>query len=155
VALRPEDLPRLVRAFPSPDYYLDEAAAVEAVRTKRQFNLISTGDGDKVHFWLLTDEPFDVARFGRRLRTRLHGAEVQVSAPEVVQKLLWARRCGGSEKHFTDALRVYEVQAGALDVGYITRWVAALGLTESWTRVLAEALPIEGRGGQEGAPAGS
>jgi hypothetical protein len=145
VVLQTEDVGRLSAEFPSPEYYMDEAAALEAVRKKRHFNLISTRDGDKVDFWLLTDQPFDLARFARRRPMEFHGARVPVSSPEdtILQKLLWARKSGGSEKHFLDALRVYEVQVGVLDVSYIAQWVEALGLAESWKRLLAEALPIQ------------
>ncbi|HVY62025.1 MAG TPA: hypothetical protein VHF22_10250 [Planctomycetota bacterium] len=133
-------------AFPPPAYYLDEAAAIEAVKRRKHFNLISTRDGDEVGFWLLTDEAFDASRFARRRPLQLCGIRASVSTPEdtIVQKLLWARKSGGSEKQFTDALRVYEVQAGALDPGYLSHWVEALGLGDSWKRLQAEAVPVEG-----------
>jgi hypothetical protein len=53
-------------AFPEPDFYLEEAAVREAIATHGMFNLIDTREGDKVDFWLLTDDAFDRARFGRR-----------------------------------------------------------------------------------------
>jgi hypothetical protein len=42
----------------------------------------------------------------------------------------------------------------ALDLAPRTR-VDALGLKESWTHLLAEALPIDDAGGDEGRPPGS
>jgi hypothetical protein len=50
---------------------------------------------------------------------------------------------GGSEKQFTDVLRVYEVQHGRLDEDYLDRWAAALGVAAALARVRAEARPIE------------
>ncbi len=43
-------------------------------------------------------------------------------------KLRWAQMSGGSEKQFTDALRVYEVQGGDLDADYLRDWVDRLGI---------------------------
>jgi hypothetical protein len=38
-------------------------------------------------------------------------------------KLKWAKLSGGSEKQFTDALRVYEIQYVNLDLSYMETWV--------------------------------
>ena len=48
----------LKRAFPEPEYYLDESAARDAIAART----IDTHEGDKVDFWLLTDDAFDQAR---------------------------------------------------------------------------------------------
>jgi hypothetical protein len=72
------------------------------------------------------------------------GIDFKVSRPEdtILAKLRWAKMSGGSEKQFTDALRVYEVQYGALDVNYLERWVRQLELESLWQRVLDEAEPV-------------
>src|SRR5580698_8759475 len=49
----------LLRHFPAPDYYLDEPAVLDAINRKSQFNLVEVRSGDKVDFWMLSDEPFD------------------------------------------------------------------------------------------------
>lgn len=49
---------------------------------------------------------------------------------------------GGSEKHFIDALRVYEVQYERLDMGYIDRWAQKLGVETLWKRIKYEAETI-------------
>ena len=114
----------LVSAFPPPDYYLDEESVREAVARKSTFNLIETREGDKVDFWLLTDEPFDRSRFARRYQEVFMGIEMAVSRPEdtILAKLRWAVLSGGSEKQFIDALRVYEVQYNRLDLEYLEDW---------------------------------
>lgn len=38
-----------------------------------------------------------------------------------------------------DALRVYEVQAGGLDMGYLHEWAGHLGVEDLWGRVQREA----------------
>lgn len=50
---------------------------------------------------------------------------------------------GGSEKYFTDALRVFEVQAGVLDLEYLDAWAERLGVVDLWERVRAEAQELD------------
>jgi hypothetical protein len=144
VDLRAIDNPRLVEAFPPPRFYVSELAVQDAVRNRSQFNVLTTGEGDKIDFWLLSDEPFDRSRFARRRRIPLFGQEIPISTPEdtILAKLRWARLLGGSSKQETDALRVYEYQLDGLDLAYIERWVADLGVNEEWTRLKAVAKPM-------------
>jgi len=137
---------RLKAAFPEPDFYLDEGAVRDAIASLSMFNLLDTREGDKVDFWLLTDDAFDRTRFDRRYVESFEGARLPVSRPEdtILMKLRWAAMLGGSEKQFTDALRVYEVQHGRLDEPYLDRWAAALGVSAALIRLRAEARPIEG-----------
>ncbi|MBI1735464.1 MAG: hypothetical protein HYR51_09845 [Candidatus Rokubacteria bacterium] len=135
----------LKAAFPEPDFYLDEDAARDAIAARGMFNVIDTRDGDKVDFWLLSDDAFDRARFERRYVDTFEGARLPVSRPEdtILMKLRWAAMLGGSEKQFVDAVRVYEVQHGRLDESYLDRWAAVLGVSEALSRLRAEAQPIE------------
>jgi hypothetical protein len=66
---------------------------------------------------------------------------MQVSSPEdtILAKLRWAKLSGGSEKQCTDALRVYEVQFGKLDLEYLERWVKKLDVESLWERLKEEA----------------
>lgn len=57
----------------------------------------------------------------------------------ILAKLKWAKLSGGSEKQFTDALRVYEVQGDKLDAQYLERWVKELGVEDLWERLKDEA----------------
>src|SRR5215210_1932872 len=113
-------IPFLVEAFTPPDYYISETAIEDAIRHKSMFNLLDTTEGDKVDFWILTDEPFDQSRFARKYEEKVLGVSMKMSTPEdtILMKLRWAKLSGGSEKQFTDALRVYEFQYGKLDIGY-------------------------------------
>ncbi len=134
-------LAKLLEAFPAPDFYLDEAASSEAVLHRGTFNLIEVNTGEKVDFWLITDSPFDRSRFARRRAERIGGTRSFVSTPEdtVLVKLWWAQLAGGSEKQFTDALRVYEVQYSALDLDYLHSWAEKLGVTDLLRRLESEA----------------
>ena len=134
---------RLASQFPGPDFYLSLPAMKEAIQKKRMFNLLDLVGGDKVDFWLLTDDAFDQTRFRRRLPTTIAGTIIDVSTPEdtILMKLKWANDSGGSEKQFHDALCVYELQAPRLDLSYVESWLKPLQITNLWKRLLTEAEP--------------
>jgi hypothetical protein len=137
---------KLAAAFPLPDFYLDEQSVLEAIRKRDHFNLLDSEGGDKVDFWVLKDEPYALESFARRRRETYLGMPIFVMAPEdtIVSKLHWAKISGGSEKQFTDALRVFEVQFDQLDLPYIERWLDPLGIRPLWVRLKAEAEPEHG-----------
>jgi predicted nucleotidyltransferase len=141
VAVRREATKELLEAFPSPDYYLEKEAILEAIASRGMFNLIDVNSGDKVDFWMLTAEPFDRSRFSRKYPEEVMGIRLMVSSPEdtILAKLRWAKLSGGSEKQFTDALRVYEVQAGKLDMNYLDDWAKELDINQLLQRLLKEA----------------
>ena len=143
ITIESHQLPALVAAFPPSEFYLDEEAAREAIRTAGMFNVIDASEGDKIDFWLLRDDPFDQSRFARRYDEELFGTRIKVSRPEdtILAKLWWANLAGGSEKHFQDALRVYEVQLGVLDLGYLNEWASRLRVQQLWSRLQTEASP--------------
>jgi hypothetical protein len=144
VELRPETARRLLAAFPSPAYYLDERSVMDAVAAGDQFSLLAVDEGDKVDFWLLTGDAFDRSRFSRRQRVEVLGTVAWVSSPEdtILMKLKWAKLSGGSEKQLADAIYVYEVQAARLDAAHLESWVTTLGLEEQWSALKARARPV-------------
>lgn len=131
----------LKKIFPSPDYYLDELSMQDANRYRTMFNLIEMTSGNKVDFWMLTADAFDQSRFARKYMLELKGIPVKFCRPEdtILSKLRWAKMSGGSEKQFTDALRVYELQYHTLDLGYIEHWSKELEIQELWNRLKEEA----------------
>jgi len=60
IAIHNSDVKNLVNAFSLPDFYISENSIYNAINDKSMFNLIDVKEGDKVDFWLLTDEPFDL-----------------------------------------------------------------------------------------------
>lgn len=122
----------LASAFGADTYFFDGAAADAALHQGAMFNLIDTHNGDKIDFWPLTDDPFDLSRFSRRIRMNAFGIDLAVSSPEdtILQKLRWAAACGGSERQINDAAGVYEFQRGDLDEAYLDHWAEALGVTD-------------------------
>jgi hypothetical protein len=144
VSLTPAGAEQLMGAFPPPDFHLDAHAVDEAIARRDMFNLLDVVGGDKVDFWILTDDAYDRERFARRQAEPVAGLMLFVSRAEdtILQKLRWSELSGGSEKQFTDALRVYEVQFGRLDLGYIDRWAKGLGVQALWDRLRREAKPV-------------
>ncbi len=144
VALTESDAGKLIDTFPATEFYLSRDAIQDAIRQRRMFNLLELTSGDQVDFWMLTDDPFDASRFARKRIEDVQGVRLKVSAPEdtILAKLRWAKVCGGSEKQFTDALRVYETQHRLLDLDYLGDWSARLGVSESWERLKSEAAPL-------------
>lgn len=143
VAMPADAAPKLMTAFSPPDFYLSEEAIADALRQRSMFNLLSLTDGEKVDFWILTDDPFDRSRFARKRVEQLPGMQLNVSSPEdtILAKLRWAKLSGGSEKQFTDALRVFEIQGDKLDLDYLKHWVSQLGVEGLWQRIQSEAEP--------------
>lgn len=143
--LAADHVPLLMQAFSADRYYVSEPAIRDAILTKRMFNLLETTTGEKVDFWILTDSGFDQSRFNRRQTIDLGELTVDVSTPEdtILMKLLWCKQTGGSEKHFNDVLRVYELQADLLNIEYMQNWLAKLEVTDLWQRVVDEAEPFQ------------
>ncbi|MGH7140496.1 MAG: hypothetical protein ACREHD_32580 [Pirellulales bacterium] len=141
VAMAPEHISILASAFPPPDFYLSTESVRDAVRNQSMFNLLDISGGDKVDFWILTNDPFDQSRFARRRPHNAGSRQISVSSPEdiILAKLRWAELSGGSEKQFQDALRVFEVQHASLDMQYLNDWSARLGIEPLWQRLQGEA----------------
>ncbi len=141
IAIQKSQAMKLVKAFLPPDFYLDKDSIIDAIKIQSMFNLIDIKEGDKVDFWILTNEPFDQSRFSRKISEQFEGIKMQVSTPEdtILAKLRWAKLSGGSEKQFIDALRVYEVQYGNLNVNYMELWVKKLDVESLWKRLIGEA----------------
>ena len=141
VAIEKAAAEKLVKAFPPPDFYLDKESIIDAVNDQTMFNLIDVNAGDKVDFWILRDEPFDQSRFSRKYVEEVMGMTINVSSPEdtILVKLRWAKLSGGSEKQFTDALRVYEVQYERLDMDYLHSWAKAIDVEPMLQRLQEEA----------------
>ena len=141
VAVQRSTARALISAFPSPDYCLTEESILEAIQDRGMFNLIDVNSGDKVDFWILTDDPFDCSRFKRKYAEEALEVRIMVSSPEdtILMKLKWAKLSGGSEKQYTDALRVYEVQFGKLDMDYLVHWSKKLSVDSLLERIREEA----------------
>lgn len=144
VVLKNESISMLLKEFESPRYYLNQDSILKAISNKSMFNIIYTEDGDKIDFWLLTNDDFDVSRFERKVIMQFQNINLCISTPEdtIVAKLKWSKLSGGSQKPMTDALRVYEINYKNLDLLYINEWVQKLSLQNEWNQLLQDAEPL-------------
>ena len=119
-------------------FYVDRDVAREALADRSQFNAIGT-DAAKVDFMIRRDRPFSVEEFRRRQPADLLGTHGFVATAEdvVLAKLEWAKATG-SERQLDDAAGILAI-ASELDLSYIDRWAATLGLEDAWSTVRDEA----------------
>ena len=141
VDLPSSNLPQLTHLFPEPEFYVDQQAAEQAIASKEMFQLLELASGDRVDFHLLTKDSFDTSRFARRQTTDYMGQRLMLPTAEdlIIQKLRWAKQCGGSEKQLFDVLTIYEVQKENLDMAYIRYWVNTLELGDFYDKVSKQA----------------
>lgn len=141
VALRPEHSEAFLSRFPAAEFYVDEEAAREAIRTSGQFNIIHPASGLKIDVYVNPDTPYDRTRLARRQRLPLlPGVEAYFARAEdiILYKLLYYRQ-GRSALHLRDVLGILRVSGPELDERYIAEWADRLGLTTIWEQVRTQA----------------
>jgi hypothetical protein len=124
-----------IEGLPADDYYVSEAAAVEAFERRASFNVIEQATGWKADLLIKRDRPFSTTEFERRATARLFGRDTPVATAEdtIIAKLEWAA-AGESERQLRDVAGILEVSGQNLDRDYISRWVRQLGLDGAWRR---------------------
>jgi len=125
-------------------YYVVEDAIRDAIRRQSSFNLISNETFMKVDIFIPKSRAFDqdAVRSVRRQPLVDNGREFMVASPEntVVNKLEWYKMGGQvSTRQWNDILGILKRQGASLDLAYLDRWSAALGVSDLLERVLAEA----------------
>lgn len=141
IDLQPDHVASVAARFQELDFYADEESLAEAVARQDQCNFIHMDSGEKVDFWVLTESPFDRARFDRRVQAPYDGHTLWVSSPEdtILMKLIWDQQSGGSEKQRRDVLRVYESQFVDLDQAYLDHWARELKVIDSLDAIRRQA----------------
>jgi hypothetical protein len=119
---------RLVDAFHH-DFELDERAVHDAYKPPFQFNAIDTRSALKVDFWLLRPEPFEREMFARRQRVELFGEPAWIATAEdvILHKLYW-HSISPQDRQLADAAGIVAVQSAKLDLEYLRRWAAKMGV---------------------------
>jgi hypothetical protein len=132
-----EALDRLVATLAAAGFYADPAAARDALRRRRQFNVIDTETAFKVDLIIRKDRPFSREELARRVQADLAGARIPVATPEdtILSKLEWAKKSGGSERQVEDARGVVQVKGPDLDRAYLERWAGQLGVLDLWRTI--------------------
>jgi hypothetical protein len=128
-----EQLSALMDYFGEPTYDSDKDDAVDALRRRSMFSVIDRRGIWKIDFIVRKERPFSYREFGRRQKVEILGLSVYAATPEdmVLAKLEWAK-LGESERQIKDAAGIIEIQGSNLDLDYVERWVAALGIEDQW-----------------------
>ena len=128
-------LKKLIELLPKEQYYAVLQDALEAERHRSMFNVLDTTSGWKIDFILKKAAPFHEEAFQRRLTVVFEGVPTSVISAEdlILSKLDWAKM-GESERQVRDAAVVLEKRRANLDLPYIEKWVAALGLGTQWSQ---------------------
>jgi hypothetical protein len=119
-------------------YYVDRDHAHEALRQRRQFNVLDPRSGWKADLVVLKDRAFSREEFGRRKSATMFGADVFVASAEdtILSKLEWAAR-SGSERQLADVAGIVRLKGAILDRAYVERWARELGVLDLWQRLTA------------------
>jgi len=126
-------------------YYVDADMIRDAIGRRASFNVIHLATMLKVDVFVRKGRPFDRKSFERGVRRPLDdspGARLfDVTSAEdiVLHKLEWFRLGDGvSERQWTDVVGVIAVQREELDLAYLRRWAAELGIEDLLQRALAD-----------------
>jgi hypothetical protein len=123
------------------DYYLDRDTMKWAVSTRRSFNAIHQASMIKVDVFCAGNDRLTRGELDRRVFVDLAIGRVPVCSSEdiILQKLVWWREAGGSERQWRDAIGVVQIRGAALDRAYIGVHAAELGITDLVGRLFDEA----------------
>lgn len=140
VAITSKHINVLIETFPSDRFFLNKESIEEAIDNGGMFNLINKEGGDKVYFWMLTNNAFDLSRFKRKRTEKFLNINMKVQTPEdtILSKLKWAKDSGGSEKQYHDALRVFVVQGKTLDHLYMEEWAKKIDVYKFYRKIVKD-----------------
>lgn len=123
-------------------FYVDIERARSAVERRSSFNLIHLATMVKVDLFVLPDDDHSQEQMERRRQLSLSGSKgrtVPVASAEdiILQKLRWYRLGGEvSERQWSDAIAVVQVQGERLDDSYLRSAAPKLGVEDLLLRLL-------------------
>lgn len=140
IMIRPEDVARLVSAFPEDSFYITPAEVIEEELrrpTGAHLNVIAHDAMMKAD--LYPSPRHDDDWLTRRRRNTIAGRPVWLAAPEsvILHKLIFPRE-SGAERHVRD-IRGMLLVTDDIDFARLDERIARLGLAEQWTRVRGNA----------------
>jgi hypothetical protein len=142
--LHSEHVDAFIAALGSEFHVVPEAVR-RAVRERSSFNLIHEEMLIKADVYVAPDDSVHRDQFRRSRRVAVRpepGSELVLASPEdvVIHKIRWYVMGGEvSDRQWRDVLGVLKVQATTLDLDYLKRVAADLGLSQLVTRALSEA----------------
>jgi hypothetical protein len=126
------------------EFYVDLDVAKEAVVHRSSFNAIHFASGFKIDFFVKGDGDFDEVELERSQPTRVSAnpsrtAMVKTAEDTVLRKLQWYRSGGEvSDRQWNDVLGMLATVGDDLDLGYLNRWAAKLGVSDLLERAVNE-----------------
>ena len=127
-------------------YYADLDSIHSAIRRRASFNAVHFDTMLKIDVFVVGARAYDQEALRRRVTKRAGTAEdapslILASPEDVVLAKLDGYQRGGSvsERQWNDVQGVLRVQSTAIDLTYLRKWSAELGLNELLARALAEA----------------
>lgn len=136
-------IPSFCAAFPAPEFYWNEPAIRDAVRSAFQFNLLHPETGNKIDFMVAGSEGRRLLELDRRRRIQFapgpEGFDGFVASPEdVIIGKLWYHSQGGGERHLRDVASILRVSGPIIDREFVSDWAAQLGFEDVWKQILAQ-----------------
>ncbi len=131
-------VPGLVSSFPEGEFYINEDAIHDAIKHKRQFNIIHPSSGLKIDVIVSKKDDFDNSRFARKHRiSPIENTEANLSSPEdvIIMKMKFYKE-GESEKHIRDITGMLKVSGEIIDRNYIENWANKLRLLDIWEAII-------------------
>jgi hypothetical protein len=129
----------------SEQYYLDEGRIRSSIEAQRSFNLIHLDTMFKIDVFVSKRRPYDLEALRRARAESLESApsarRFPVSSPEdtILAKLEWFRSGNEvSERQWSDVVGVLRARLNDLDIAYLERWAAALGVVDLLDRARRE-----------------
>lgn len=125
-------------------FYLDSDSIRDAVRKRSSFNVIHLATMFKVDVFVAKNRPFDrqqLARCQPWTADPESGREFYVASAEdtILAKLEWFRLGNEvSDRQWRDVLGVIAVQGDRLDLPYLRKWAASLGVSDLLERALGQ-----------------
>lgn len=132
------DLDKLLAVFPEKDFYFSRPAAIEAIRTSRQFNVIDPAGGSKIDFMIARRDDWGKVQLSRREKKKVFPDLMgYVARPEdvILGKLIYHSQ-GDSEKHITDIQGMLKESKHLLDMEYLSTWAVKLAVSKTLQKVL-------------------
>ncbi len=126
-----------------PQFFVDEHALRNAVRSGRSCQIYFLPLALKIDLFIRGASPFDRSEFARRVRVplgergTLYAASLEDS---LLRKLVWFRDGGEvSDRQWRDVLGLLRASTSDLDRAYVERWAAELGVHDLLARAMDQA----------------
>ena len=136
--IREDHIAGLLTFFQEEEFYLSEETIRNAIKNKRQFNIIHPSSGLKIDVIIQKGNVFDNSRFKRVKKVSpTEDKVVNFSSPEdvIIMKMKYYQE-GESEKHLRDITSMLKISGDSIDRDYIEQWAEQLNVFGIWRAVI-------------------